>query len=155
MTTSTTTLRRPRVSGFARMMFGLQVFLLRRNWMGSMGDELMVITVTGRKSGRPYSTPIGFVRDGDSYVAVSRGSQWVRNATAAPAVTLEIKGQSIKARASRVTDAAEQLRLVELYREQRRKNFATYIGVPLDADADAVRSALDIRELVRFTPLSN
>lgn len=153
MTTSTTTLRRPRVSGFARLMFGLQVFLLRRNWMGSMGDELMVITVTGRKSGRSYSTPIGFVRDGDGYVAVSRGSQWVRNATTAPAVTLEIKGQSIKARAIRVTDPAEQLRLVDLYREQRRKNFATYFGVPIDADAAAVRSALENRELVRFTPL--
>lgn len=153
--TTTTTPRRTRVSGFARMMFGLQVFLLRRNWMGSMGDELMVITVTGRKSGRSYSTPIGFVRDGAGYVAVSRGSQWVRNAIAASAVTLEIKGRSIKARATRITDPDEQLRMVELYREQRRKNFTTYLGVAIDADAVALRSALEARELVRFTPLSN
>ncbi len=155
MTTSTTTVRRPRVSGFARMMFGLQVFLLRRNWMGSMGDELMVITVTGRKSGRSYSTPIGFVRDGDGYAAVSRGSQWVRNATTAPEVTLEIKGRPIKARATRVTDPVEQARLVDLYRDQRRKNFATYFGVPIDAEAESVRSALAARELVRFAPLPN
>ena len=153
--TTTTTPRRTRVSGFARMMFGLQVFLLRRNWMGSMGDELMVITVTGRKSGRSYSTPIGFVRDGAGYVAVSRGSQWVRNATAASAVTLEIKGRSIKARATQITDPDEQLRIVELYREQRRKNFTTYLGVAIDAAADALRSALEARELVRFTPLTN
>jgi len=37
----------PRLSRFAKAAMAFQVFLLRRNWMESMGDQVMVITSTG------------------------------------------------------------------------------------------------------------
>ena len=57
------------ISPLTRWMLGLQVAMLRRNWMGGMGNFVMVITTTGRRSGRPIATPIGYVRDNDSYLA--------------------------------------------------------------------------------------
>ena len=68
-----------------------QVWLLRRGLMGSLADEIMVITVTGRKSGRQYSTPIGFLRDGETIIALSRGSNWFKNAVATGTAQIEIK----------------------------------------------------------------
>ena len=53
----------PTLNGFMKAAMNAQVWMLRRGLMGSMSDQIMVITVTGRKSGRRYSTPIGFLRD--------------------------------------------------------------------------------------------
>lgn len=142
-----------KTSAFTRAMLGLQVQLLRRNWMGAMGNQLMVITVVGRVTGRRYSTPIGFLSDGDTLVSVSRGSQWVRNALAAPEVLLDVKGRSIRARATRILDRDERERILALYLEQRRANFASYFGVPADSSPEALSQALAAREIVRFTLL--
>lgn len=146
----TTQTRQPKMSGFARAMMGLQTFLLRRNWLGAFGDEVMVITVTGRRSGRSYSTPIGYLNDGETIVALSQGSQWVRNALAAPEVVLEIKGRKLRAKAERVDDPAERDRIFGLYRAQRRSNFARYFGVPVDADPTSLSRALATRVFLRF-----
>lgn len=149
----TTQTRTPRVSGFARAMMGFQAFMLRRNWMGAMGEEVMVITVAGRTSGRRYSTPIGYLRDGETIVALSQGSRWVRNALAAPDVLLEIKGQKIQARAELVDAPAERERIFGLYREQRKANFTRYFDVSADAEPGALAAALATRVFVRFTQL--
>lgn len=61
----------PRIPRFAKAAMAFQAFLLRRNWMGPMSDEIMVITTTGRKSGRSYTTPIGYLRDGASVIALT------------------------------------------------------------------------------------
>jgi hypothetical protein len=34
------------------------------------------------KTGRPYSTPIGFLHDSETIIALSRGSNWYKNAVA-------------------------------------------------------------------------
>lgn len=57
---------------------------------GLMPDGPMVLTVPGRKSGKPRSTPITpFTVDGKRYVVGGfPGADWVRNARAADVVTL-------------------------------------------------------------------
>jgi deazaflavin-dependent oxidoreductase (nitroreductase family) len=53
-------------------------------------EDPVVLTVTGRKSGRPRSTPITpMYVDGQRYVVGAfPGADWVRNAQADPAATL-------------------------------------------------------------------
>lgn len=162
MTTSTTppTPRR-RMPAFARAMMQFQAFLLRRNWMGALGEEVMVITVTGRKTGRRYSTPIGYLPDSAvrgpdgraTIVALSGAegaSQWYRNILQNPEVTLEIKGRAVRARAVPVNDAAERQRLFALYQRERRANFPRLFGVSADAPAEVLEPALATRVFVRF-----
>ena len=46
------------LSKSAKFAMGVQIFLLRRGWMGKMDDFVMIITTTGRKSGKKFTTPI-------------------------------------------------------------------------------------------------
>lgn len=137
----------------AKAAMRLQVFLLRHNLMGAMGDEILAITVKGRKSGKVYSTPIGYLRDGETIIALSRGTNWIKNALAAGEATLEIKGQPIKVRVEAVTDQAERERIFGLYQRDRVKNFSRLFGAPVTAPADQLSSALATRDFVKFFPL--
>ncbi len=77
---------------------------------GLMKDGPLVLTVTGRKSGQPRSTPITpFEVDGKRYVVGGfPGADWVRNAQANPDAVL-VRGR-----------VREPVRMVELTAEQSR-----------------------------------
>jgi deazaflavin-dependent oxidoreductase (nitroreductase family) len=142
------------------MMMRFQAFLLRRNWMGSLGNEIMVINVTGRKSGKKYATPIGYLPDGDApdgaIIALTNNqnpSSWYHNALQAPEVTLEIKGKAVRAKAEKVTDPAERQRIFALYRRERTANFPRLFGIPAEASESELQAALEKRRFVRFRPI--
>lgn len=80
------------------------------NKTGLLKDGPVVLTVTGRKSGQPRSTPITpFEVDGRRYVVGGLpGSDWVRNAQANPDAVL-VRGRS-----------REPVRMVEVPVEQAR-----------------------------------
>lgn len=86
----------------------LVIALLRLGLPISRHESPVVLTVPGRRTGRPRSTPITpMLIDGDRYVVNSYpGADWVRNVRAAGEVTL---------RQGRRTERA---RLVELTPEQ-------------------------------------
>ena len=142
--------RRP--SGLAKAAMSFQAFLLQRNWAGPLSEFLMVITTTGRKSGKRFSTPIGYIRDGDSLIALSVGgaSNWYKNLLKTPEATLNVKGQSRRARAEMVKDPAERQRIFELYKQHHARAFDRLFGVTVDASAEALSKALATREFVRF-----
>lgn len=170
MTTDSQAVPRPqtrRLPALARAAMRFQAFLLRRNWMGALGDEIMVITVTGRASGRRYSTPIGFLPDPEvrtpagqpTLIALTGGggqpSQWYRNVLAHPEVTLEIRGRALAARGQPVDDPAERERLFGLYQRERRARFPQLFGLPADSPAEALAQALASRRFIRFHPLAD
>ena len=57
---------------------------------GLTGPRTHLLTVPGRRSGRPWSTPVSIVRDGDErwLVAPHGDRNWVKNARAAGRVEL-------------------------------------------------------------------
>jgi len=134
------------------MAMGAQVWLLRRGLMGSLADEIMVITVSGRKTGRQYSTPIGYLRDGETIIALSRGSNWLKNAVATGQAQVEIKKQKIKVRVEAVKDQVGRERIFELYKRERARNFSRLFGVPVDAPEADLKNALAIRDFVKLHP---
>ncbi len=144
--------RAPRVSSLARAAFGVQIALLRRNMLGSFGDQVMVITTTGRKSGKRFSTPIAYLQDGQTILALNHQgrSNWYKNLQHHPHATLEIKGKRYEARAEFIHDAAERRRFYQLYRRERAAGFSRLFGIQADAPADELARALDSRVFVRF-----
>lgn len=77
--------------------------------MGSVGGTpILLLTTTGRKSGKQRTTPLGYFADGQDWVVVaSNGGRptrpaWYYNLTQTPQVTVQIKGQVMKASASTV-----------------------------------------------------
>ncbi|MDA0352530.1 MAG: nitroreductase family deazaflavin-dependent oxidoreductase [Chloroflexi bacterium] len=56
---------------------------------------VMLITVTGQRSGRRYTTPVQYARSGEHvYVLSRRGWSWWRNVRQAAPVTLRIRGDA-------------------------------------------------------------
>ncbi len=141
-------------SRLALRFLGFQNFLLRKDWLGGMGDVILVLTTTGRRSGKPVSTPIGYVRDGEVWAALSYPtSNWYRNLRQTPEALLEMRGQPVRVRAEFVDDEPGRQRLVALYRQQRAKNFKLFFNVAMDAPAEEVARGIAARAFVRFLPL--
>jgi proline iminopeptidase len=80
------------------------------------GSTVLLLTTTGRRSGKPRTTPLIYAADGDRYVIVaSKGGApedpgWYRNLTQTPEVELQVKDDVFRARA-RTTHGEERERL--------------------------------------------
>ncbi len=65
-----------------------------------LGGTFAVITVTGARTGRAYTTPVQYMRLDDAYVILSqRHRVWWRNIRTRPEVELSIGGSAIPGRA--------------------------------------------------------
>ena len=74
---------------------------------------LMLLTWTGRRSGRRYTIPVGYQLSGDSIrVLVSRPQrkQWWRNFREPAAVELRVRGRTLRGRARVVPSDAPEFR---------------------------------------------
>ena len=79
-------------------------FFLRTPLHVFMGNT-MLITVTGCKTGRKYSTPVGFYHEGDTlWVISSRDRTWWRNVKNGADVTLLLNGKTVSAFANAELD---------------------------------------------------
>jgi deazaflavin-dependent oxidoreductase (nitroreductase family) len=80
------------------------------------GAPMILVTHTGAKSGKQYTNPLVYTRDGDHYVIIASKAgapddpQWFRNIVANPLVTVEIGAETFTARA-RVAEGDERARL--------------------------------------------
>lgn len=94
------------------------------------GRPLLLLTTTGAKSRRPYTTPVVYTEDrGRIVIIASKGGaptnpDWYHNLMAHPEVTVELPNERFKARAV-VTTGAERDRLFNQQAEQM-PNFAEY-----------------------------
>ena len=69
-------------------------FLLRSPLHGVLSDSLMLITFTGRKSGKQFTTPVRYIQSGDTVKCFTAAeNQWWRNLRSGARVSLLIKGQ--------------------------------------------------------------
>jgi len=103
-----------------RTMMRLIVWLYRRTGGrvgGSMrGAPVLLITSTGRRSGRPWTTPVIYQADGDGWVVIgsnagsTRHPAWWLNLRANPTATIEIGRDTYPVTAHKV-DGDERARL--------------------------------------------
>lgn len=121
--------------------------------MGPAGAYLIVVTTTGRVTGRQYSVPISYLRDGDSIYALNtRGiSNWYRNIRANGKALLEIKGRKIAAHGEIITDPEESRSIINRYRNHPEL-FKRLMGVEPDASEEEITRVLARVRFVRFTP---
>jgi deazaflavin-dependent oxidoreductase (nitroreductase family) len=94
------------------------------------GRDLLLLTTTGRKSGRRHTTPIVFSRDGDRLlVYASKGGapkhpDWYLNLVADPHVTVEVGADKFTALATPLEGEERDRRYAE--QAQRITAFAEY-----------------------------
>lgn len=134
----------------AKFAMGVQMFLLRRGWMGKMGEFVMIITTTGRKSGKKFTTPIAYQRDGEHIIAVNPGnSNWFHNVDANGSAVLEIQCQEIPVTGAVVRDEQERQRIFNLYR-QNPATFERLFKVPATAAENELQQAMAKWQFVKF-----
>ncbi|HLX38606.1 MAG TPA: nitroreductase family deazaflavin-dependent oxidoreductase [Candidatus Binataceae bacterium] len=101
------------------------------------GAPMIIVTHTGAKSGKSFTTPLVYTRDGDRYVIIAsmggapNNPSWYHNLVAHPEVTLEIGAEKFQARAMEVKGEerdrlfAAQAKLIPQFNEYQAKTKRT------------------------------
>jgi deazaflavin-dependent oxidoreductase (nitroreductase family) len=95
----------------ARRLVNLVIWRLAL--LGFAGRHTYLLTVTGRKTGRIYSTPVRLVENGERWLVAPYGDVgWVRNARSAGEVTLKRgrRSETLKIEEVSAAEAAPVLR---------------------------------------------
>lgn len=75
-------------------------WVLRSPIHGMLSSGMMLITVTGRKTGKKYTTPVGYYVEGEAlWVITSRDRKWWRNLQGGAKVDLLLKRKPVQAMA--------------------------------------------------------
>jgi len=110
-------------------VFAMHAALYRLLGGRVMGKNVLLLTTTGRKSGRKRTTPLFYVRDGDDYVIVaSNGGDdqypgWWHNLRASPSAEIQVRAQRHRRSAEEVQGDqvdAQWLKLTAVYRGYER-----------------------------------
>jgi deazaflavin-dependent oxidoreductase (nitroreductase family) len=116
----------------------LVVRLLRSPLHHVIGGGLMLITVTGRRTGRHYTIPVGYQRDGDVLhvlVSKARRKQWWRNFRAPAPLEVELRGERFAAVGQVVDPRAEHFFAVVEATLRRLPMLARQFGIVWDPGA--------------------
>jgi deazaflavin-dependent oxidoreductase (nitroreductase family) len=109
-----------------------------------LSANLMLVSYTGRKSGKAYRQPVSYARDGETLLTPG-GGRWTRNLADGGQprpVRIRVRGRDLPATAELVTDPAEVERLLGvIVRENPRA--AGFIPIPRRPDGRLEPDALD------------
>ena len=104
------------------------------------GAPVMLLTTTGRRSGKPRTAPLIYLKDGDDLIIVaSKGGMshhpaWYQNLEANPDVEVEMASERRAMRARRVSDGEKAElwpRLLEMYRDYDDYQARTSRNIPV------------------------
>jgi deazaflavin-dependent oxidoreductase (nitroreductase family) len=135
MATNTNQASAQPMRGRARMMKVLNVPM--RAVLGlpiptPLGKNLMLLSYTGRKTGKAYRVPVSYARDGEVLVSPG-GGRWTLNFRDGRPVRLRLRGRDLTVRPELVTDAAEVERLIDVIARENPRA-ANFIPLPRRPD---------------------
>ncbi|HEU4539636.1 MAG TPA: nitroreductase family deazaflavin-dependent oxidoreductase [Jiangellaceae bacterium] len=99
-----------------------------------IGRGLALITVTGRKTGTRYTTPVSYYRDHDAVLVITkRGRTWWRNLETNADVELRLAGEKWRGRAQILADNSAALSRLATALERRHTD-ARALGLTFTPD---------------------
>ena len=109
--------------------------LLRSPLHFVVSSSLLLITYQGRRSGKRYTTPLRYVREGETLCCfTSRDTKWWRNLEDGAEVVLRLEGRNVRYHARTLTDDKEAAyRHIANYLAKYPQD-AAYHDVRLDSD---------------------
>ena len=115
----------------------------------------MVIQYTGRKSGKQYRLPIGYLRVGDTLLTTSlKRRKWWRNLRGGAQVILRLKGKDVTGYSTTIEDEQGVMEGIMAFINKDRKT-ARMFGVKPDmsgqVEAETLRQSASGRVIVRTT----
>ena len=132
-------------------------WVLRSPFHGMLSNGMMLITITGRKTGKKYTTPVGYYReDGYLWVLTSRDRTWWKNLQGGAQVSLLLKRKPVDAFAEPELDPASvKTRMVQYLNHVPQA--AKPMGVRMEngiANADDIARTAKDRLFIKIKPMS-
>lgn len=143
-------LKRP--TGISRFFFRAPIWLYKLHLGWLMGNRMLKLTHTGRKSGQPRQVVLEVVKHDPKsdtyYIAAGWGekSDWVKNIRANPNVKVQVGSRKFDMLAEQLTPDQGELTILDYAQRHptAMSNLARYMGYELDG------SEADFRELGRL-----
>lgn len=130
-------------------------WVLRSPFHGLLSRGMMLITVTGRKTGRTFTTPVGyFEEDNHLWVLTSRDRRWWRNLWNGAPVSLLLKHRRVNA----VVELVQEEQAVEFWMHEYLRHVpkaARPLAIRVEhgiANGEDVARAAKSRMFVRISP---
>jgi hypothetical protein len=126
---------------------GFMSWVLRSPFHGMLSNGMMLITVKGRRTGRGYTTPVGYYEEGGYlWVLTSRDRTWWRNLKGGAEVGLLLKHRQVQGMAETELDQkAVQAHLHDYVRfvPQAAKPMGIHVENGRASEDDIARAARD------------
>ena len=116
----------------------------RLHWLVSPG--LMLLTVTGRRSGRQYTIPVGYHRMRDAVIVLvdeAPSKTWWRNYLDGGPVEIRLSGRLLKGRAQTLAPESDEFRRRAEASFARSSLIPRMFGIAFDAQAGLSRAQLE------------
>ena len=132
-------------------------WLLRSPLHGVLSKSFMLVSVTGRKSGKVYTTPVNYHRAGEALQVISiRERTWWRNLRGqGAAATLRLQGKDIQTW-GRVIENEQSVAQMLVDYLMEVPQVGRYLGVKPGPDGklseDEIRQAAKDKVIVEFRP---
>jgi deazaflavin-dependent oxidoreductase (nitroreductase family) len=143
MADTTAPVRRPSPQ-VMRLYNNLPKLILRSPLHGIMSKKVLLLSFTGRKSGKRYTLPLSYVQTGDT-LWLGTQTPWWKNLHGGAPVTARVQGKTVTGIADVITDEAGMREayhtILTLY-----PGYGRFINVSLEADGyPSVEAVADAR----------
>jgi deazaflavin-dependent oxidoreductase (nitroreductase family) len=128
----------------ARIMSLLNVpmrVLLGLPFATPLGGRLMLLSYTGRKSGKAYRQPVSYVQQGNTLLSPG-GGNWKWNLRDGQPVRIRLRGRDVLARPELIKDPDEIERLLAVM-AAANSSVNTFVGIPKGPDGRLDRDRLE------------
>ena len=119
-----------------RLLNPLMKFVLKSPFHKGLSKNVMVLSFTGRKTGRHYSTPVSYVWEGDSVIVVTFSPWWKNFKEPAP-VQMRIQGKDVSGTAIFVNDSVRIKQILHTLMRTSGKEMMQRMGLWID-DLDSL-----------------
>jgi hypothetical protein len=118
------------------------MWILRSPLHGLLSKSTVLVTLTGRKSGKKYSLPVNYVRAGDVlWVTSQRDRTWWRNLLGGAPLEVVLAGQTLPAEGEALLEGDAVTDGLRLYLAKAPRS-ARYFGVRLDPNGEPLQADL-------------
>ncbi len=129
----------------ARVMSGLNVPM--RVFLGlpfptPLSGRLMLVSFTGRKTGKAYRQPVSYVQDGNTLLTPG-GGKWKWNLKEGQPVRIRLRGRDVLARPELIKDLDKVERLLAVM-TAANPTVNAFVGVPKGPDGRLDRGRLEL-----------
>ena len=144
-------LEKPR--GLMKLLNYVPGLIYRTGVTKPIEGRMMVVTTTGRNSGKKVPAVVNYLKKDDKVYAFSiyKGSDWLKNIQKKPEVEIQIGKEKMKTNAMIVGDSEEKAEAFQAFIDKIGKSGAErFYSVKPDMDAEEVRSIAIQMPTIRF-----